>query len=94
MPGALPAVTVPDRRVAAVLAVGRSKTGLSRASASAVESRRGTLVDRDDRLAAFRVADRDGRHLGIEPAGVDRGDRLLVARQREGVLVGAARRGP
>ena len=61
---------------------------MSRARASARRVATRPLVDRDDGLAALRVADGDRRHLGVEPAGVDRGDRLLVARQREGVLVG------
>src|SRR5207342_1202139 len=86
MPGALPAVTVPivasPRSPEAWL--GSSKAGFRRASASSVESR--PFVDGHDRLAALRVADRDGRDLGIQPAGVDGGDRLLMARQGEGVL--------
>ncbi|MEA2578727.1 MAG: acetyl-CoA C-acetyltransferase, partial [Chloroflexota bacterium] len=74
-------------RVAAVLAIwqreGRLQPGkrLGRGVAA------GALVGGHDGLAALAVADRDWRHLRIETAGVDGGDRLLVAAQGERVLV-------
>ena len=90
MPGALPAVTVPSVALAAVLAApaARRPGGAWRAPRAGVAAR--ALVGVDDRLAALRVADRDGRELGVEPARVLRGDRPLVALEREGVLVLAA----
>ena len=77
-------------RVAAVLAVGQVEDRLEPGERLGARVAPRPLVDRDDRLAALRVADRDGRHLGVEPAGVDRRDRLLVAGERERVLVRAA----
>ena len=90
MPGALPAVTVPTVAAPRSSPSGRANAGLRRASASIVEVAPRALVDGDDRLAALRVADGDRRHLGVEPPGVDGGDRLLVAGERERVLVLAA----
>ena len=71
---------------------GRAKTGLSRASASSEESRRGpsstdTTVSRP--LASRIVT---GASSASNRPRVDRRDRLLVALQRERVLVGAATR--
>ena len=48
------------------------------------------FVDGDDGLLALCVADGDGRHLGVEPAGIDGRDRLLMAGERERVLILAA----
>ena len=91
MPGALPAVTVPVGGVAAVLAVGQRERRLELRErlggrvAARVLVRRSTTVSRP-----FASRDGDRRQLGVEPAGVDRRDRLLVAGQRERVLVLAA----
>ena len=90
MPGRVAGGDACHRRVAAVLAVGQRERRLeSRQSLDRRVAAR-AFVDVDHRLAALGVADRDRRHLGVEAAGIDRGDRLLVARQRERVLVLAA----
>ena len=90
MPGALPAVTVPAVASPRSSPSGSAKTGRSRASASAVESRRGfsSSAMTVSRPFASRIV--TGASLRGEPAGVHRGDRLLVARERERVLVLAA----
>ncbi len=92
MPGALPAVTVPivasPRSPEAWL--GSSKAGLRRAERLERRVAPGPFVDGHDRLAALCVAERDRGGLGIEATGVDGGDGLLVARERECVLVLAA----
>ena len=79
------------RRAAAVLAVGQVEDRLEPAPAPrAIVSRRGpssTLTTVSPPFAS-RIGDR--RDLGVEPAGVDGRDRLLVARERERVLVLAA----
>ena len=85
-------MTVPTVARAAVLAVGQRECGLQAGERLDRRVAARAFVDGDDRLAALGVADGHGRHLGVEPAGIDGGDRLLVARQREGVLVLAARR--
>ena len=90
MPGALPAVTVPSVASPRSTPSGRAKTGRSLASASGARVAAWVLVGFDDGLATLRVGDRDRRHLGVEATGIDRRDRLLVAGERERVLVGAA----
>ena len=90
MPGALPAVTVPLGRVAAILAVGQGEDRLESGQGLDRRVPPGTLVDGHDGLAALRVAHGDRRDLGLEPTFVDRRDRALVAAQRELVLVLAA----
>ena len=75
---ALPAVTVPPSR----------KTGRSPASFSSEVSARGPLVGVDrDRLAAVRRGASTGDDLLGEAPRLARGDRALVAAQRERVLV-------
>ena len=92
MPGALPAVTVPivasPRSLDAWL--GSVEGGLEAAEGLERRVAPGSFVDGHDRLAALGVADGDRGDLGVEAAGVDGGDRLLVARERERVLVLAA----
>ena len=77
-------------RVAAVLAVGEGEDRLEPGERLGGRVAPRPLVDRDDGLATLGVADGHRRHLGVEPAGVDGRDRLLVAGQRERVLVLAA----
>ena len=90
MPGALPAVTVPSVASPRSSPSGSAKTGFSRASASALESRRGPSSTETTVSRPLRIADGHRRHLVVEPARVDGGDRLLVALERELVLVLAA----
>ena len=77
------------RRRAAVLAVGQGEGRLEPGERLERRVAARAFVGRHDRLAALGVADRHRRHLGLEAAGVDRRDRLLVAEQGERILVGA-----
>ena len=90
MPGRVAGGDRALRRVAAILAVGQVEDRLQAGERLGGRVAPRPFVGGDDRLAALRVAHGHRRHLGIEPARIDRGDRPLVARQRERVLVLAA----
>ena len=60
--------------------------GRSRASASAVVSARGCSSRIDDDGVALLLRDRDRHDLVVEPAGLDRRDRLLLGLEGERVL--------
>ena len=77
MPELFPAVTEPPSRLNA---------GFSLARASAEVSARGCSSRLDGRGLALPTGDLDGDDLVVEPAGLDRGDRALLALERERVL--------
>ena len=78
-PEALPAVTVPSGRTIGFSLRERLDTGLAR-----------MLVAVDDDRVALALRDRHRRDLGGEPAIGLRAGRLVLAPDREGVLVVAA----
>ena len=90
MPGRVAGRDRAGRRITAVVAVGQREDRPEAGEGFGGGVAAGVLVFGDDRLAALGVADRDRREFRGEPAGVHRGDRLLVARERERVLVLAA----
>ena len=90
MPGRVAGCGGAARGVAAVLAIGQIERGLESGEGLDRRVAARALVDGHDRLAALGVADGHGRDLGVEAAAVDRRDRVLVAAQRERVLVLAA----
>ena len=81
MPDEFPAVTEPPS--------GRN-AGRSFASASRLVSARGCSSRATDDRVAAPLRDLDRHDLPVEPAGLDRRDRALLALEREGVLALAA----
>ena len=90
MPGRVAGRDGAGRGVAAVLALGQRERRLEPGQRLGARVAARVLVLGDDGLATLGVGDGDWRQLGLEAAGIDGRDRLLVAGERKGVLVLAA----